>query len=151
MTTPRTILIAKGVGNYCITCNNSTDAIKPGHIVTATGETADTNNVCWPDAADDMSLGVVGCAPGRDVGTAYAVGDMMPVYLVGSGTECWVRIKTSAGNIKRGVLLKHDGATAVSGLAILGTEGVYENLGRASMESPDEANERWCKVILTGG
>lgn len=151
MATPRDILIAPGVGNYVITCNNSTDAVKPGHILTMTGETADTNNVAWPDAADDMSIGVAGCAPGHDIDTAYSVGDMLPVYVVGSGVEVWVRVKTSAGAIKRGVLLKHDGATAVNGLAILGTEGVYENLGRTTMDSPDLASERWCKVRLTGG
>ena len=145
------ILVAPGVGNYCITCNNSTDAIKPGHIVTTNAETADTNNVCWPDAADEVPLGVVGCAPGHDKDTAYATGDMMPVYVIGLMAEVWVRVKTSAGAIKRGVLLKHDGATAANGLAILGTEGVYENLGRTSMDSPDVAAERWCKVILTGG
>jgi hypothetical protein len=149
MATPRDILVAPGVGNYVITMNNSTDAVKPGHIVTTTGETADTNNVAWPDAGNDICLGVVGCAPGHDIDTAYSVGDMMPVYIFGHSAEVWVRVKTSAGAIKRGLELMHDGGTAVNGLAILGTELIFEHLGYATMESPDVAAERWCKVVLS--
>jgi hypothetical protein len=149
MATPRDIEVAPGVGNYKITCNNSTDAVKPGHIVTTTGETADTRNVAWPDAANDICFGVVGCAPGHDIDTAYSTGEMMPVYVKGSAAEVWVRVKTSAGAIKLGAELMHDGGTAVNGLAILGTELVFEHLGFASMESPDVAAERWCTVRLT--
>lgn len=148
MATPRDILVSPGIGNYVKTFNNSTDAVKPGHIVTTTGETADTRNVAWPDAANDICLGVVGCAPGHDIDTAYSTGDMMPVYLKGNGAEVWVRVKASAGAIKTGAEIMHDGGTAANGLAILGTELVFEHLGFASMESPDVAAERWCKVVL---
>lgn len=143
---PRTILVREGSGNYCVTMNNSTDAVKPGHIVTTSGE--GDRDVAWPDAANDISLGVVGCAPGHDIDTAYSVGDMVPVYVKGHGTEVWVRIKTSAGAITMGAELMHDGATAISGLAILGTELVFEHLGFSTMESADEAAERWCKMVV---
>ena len=148
MATPRDILIAPGVGNYVITCNNSTDAVKPGHIVTRTGETADTRNVAWPDGADDLPLGVVGCAPGHDIDTAYSTGDMMPVYVVGGGAEVWVLVKTSAGVIYRGLLAAEDSGTA-NGLAIIGTEGTYELAGRFTMESADVGAERWGRMRLS--
>ena len=146
---PRSILVREGAGNYSITMNNSTDAVKPGHIVTTEGEAA--RAVAWPDADGDNSTGVVGCAKGHDVDTAYAVGDMMPVYQRNSGAEVWVRVKTSAGAIQLGDKLMNDGATTANGLAILAADSATlldTVLGVASMISADEANERWCKVKL---
>ena len=90
MATPRKILVREGKGNYCITMNNSTDAIKPGHIVTTTGES--DRDVCWADAAGDIAYGVVGCAPGHDVDTAYSTGDMVPIYTRAGGSTVWVRL-----------------------------------------------------------
>jgi len=130
--------------------NNSTDAVCPGHIVTTTGETADTNNVAWPDAASDIVLGVAGCSPGHDLDTAYAVGEMLPVYMKGHGVEVWVRVKTSAGAIKMGTSLTSDSAT-INGLAILTTDSATlfnDFLGLATMDSPDVAAERWVKVRI---
>jgi hypothetical protein len=147
MTTPRDILIAPGAGNYIQTFNNSTDAVKPGHIVTTTGETQ--KNVAWPDAANDISVGVVGCAPGHDIDTAYSTGTMMPVYMVGSGAVVWVRLKASAGALTAGCLVGNDGATAVNGLAIAGVEGTYENIGRITHYHADVAAEQWIKVRLS--
>lgn len=144
---PKTILVRKGAGNYCLTMNNSTDAVKPGHIVTTTAE--GDRDVAWPDAANDIAKGVVGCAPGHDIDTAYSVGDMMPVYPKGHGTEVWVRVKTSAGAIESGMELMHDGGTAVNGLAILGTELFFEHIGYATMASADVAAERWCKMVVS--
>lgn len=150
MATPRDILIAPGVGNYVITCNNSTDAIKPGHIVTTTGETADTNNVAWPDLANDVVLGVVGCAPGHDIDTEYSTGDMVPVYVAGSMAEVWVRVGAAAGALKRGDWV--EASVAADGLAVIATDEPIvvglEKVGRAAMESPDDLAERWCKVRL---
>jgi len=146
---PRKILVREGHGNYVVTMNNSTDAVKPGHIVTTTGET--DRNVCWPDAAGDIAYGVVGCAPGHDVDTAYSVGDMMPVYTRAGGAQVWVRIKTSAGAIVAGQAIMHDGATAVNGLGILGVDSATlfaTKIGTAAQISADVAAERWCKVDL---
>jgi hypothetical protein len=111
-------LIANGAGNFIQTFNNSTDAVKPGHIVTTVGETQ--KNVCWADAANDLSTGVVGCAPGHDIDTAYSVGDMVPVYMTGSGAVVWVRAKTSIGALGAGYLIGNDGATGANGLAAIG-------------------------------
>jgi len=149
VTTPNSILVRKGKGNYCVTMYNSTDAIKPGHIVTTTGETG--RGVCWADAAGDIAYGVVGCAPGHDPNTAYSVGDMVPVYPRDGGAEVWVRIKTSAGAIIRGQPIMHDGATAVNGLGILAIDSatvVFTKIGVATQISADVAAERWCKVSL---
>lgn len=140
-------MIAPGGGNYIQTFNNSTDAVKPGHIVTTDGETQ--KNVAWPDGADDISTGVVGCSAGHDIDTAYSTGDMMPVYMCGSAAVVWVRLKTSAGAASAGELLGNDGATAANGLAILGTEGTYELLGRITHFHADVAAEQWVKVRLS--
>ena len=145
--TPRDILIANGTGTFIQTFNNSTDAVKPGHIVTTLGEAQKA--VAWPDAANDESIGVVGCAPGHDVNTAYSVGDMMPVYMTGSGAVVWVRGKTSLGSANAGALIGNDAATAINGLAILGVEGTYENVGRLTHFHTDIAAEQWIKVRLS--
>jgi len=145
--------VAPGVGNYIITGNITDDAAKPGQIVTTISMTADTANVCWPDAANETTLGVVGCTPGHNIDTAYTTGDMAPIYVVGHGTEVWLRIIANAGAIKRGDMIESSGVTA-DGVAILFTDEPitvgYEKIGRAAMESPDEAVERWVKVRLTG-
>jgi len=151
LATPRQILVAPGAGVYEVTMNNSTDAVLPGEVVTTTGETADTNNAAWPDAASDNALGIVGCPPGHDMATAFATGEMMPVYLTRSGATVWARIKTSAGAIKRMTALMHDGGTAANGLVILAADSATlfnDYVGVSAMDSPDEANERWCMVRL---
>ena len=147
--TPNKILIREGVGNYCITMNNSTDAVKPGHIVTTTGE--GDRAVAWPDAAGDISYGVVGCASGHDPDTAYSVGDMMPVYTRSGKAQVWMRVKTSAGANTAGQIMMHDGATAVSGLAIVGADSAtlpMTKIGASAMTSADVAAEKWLKVDL---
>ena len=151
MATPRQILVTKGVGNYEVSMNNSTDAVCPGHIVTTTGQTPDTRDVAWPDAASDIALGVVGCSPGHDLDTPYTVGEMMPVYRKGGRAQVWVRVLTSAGAIKIGTRLMHHGGTAVDGLACLAADSATlfnDYLGIATMDSPDVAAERWCMIIL---
>jgi hypothetical protein len=116
--------------------------------VTAVGEAQ--KGVAWPDAANDTSVGVVGCIPGGDVDTAYSTGDMVPVYKVGSGAVVWVRYKTSAGALVAGTLIGNDGATAANGLGILGVEGTYENIGTVEHWHDDIGAEAWIKVRLGG-
>jgi hypothetical protein len=140
-------LIANGAGTFVQTFNNSTDAVKPGMIVTQTGEAA-ASLVAWPDGANDISTGVVGCAPGHDVDTAYTVGDMMPVYMTGSMAVVWVRLVTGAAAMVAGDLVDNSGATA-DGLAVVGTEGLYENLGRITHWHNTIAAEQWIKVRLS--
>ena len=146
--TPRDILIANGAGTFVQTFNNSTDAVLPGHIVTATGE-AVAAAVAWPDAANDTCVGVVGCAPGHDIDTAYSTGDMMPVYMTGSGAVVWVRLKTGVAAQVAGNLIGSDAATAINGLAIAGVEGAYENIGRITHWHNTIAAEQWVKVRLS--
>ena len=124
------------------------DAVKPGHLVTATGEAA-AAAVAWPDLANDTTVGVVGCAPGHDIDTAYAVGDMMPVYMCGSGAVVWVRLKASVAALVAGDLLMNDGATAINGLAVAGTEGLYEVIGHITHWHNTIATEQWVKVRLS--
>ena len=113
-------------------------------------QVADTTKECaWPDAAGDISLGVVGVIPGGDVDTAYSVGDMMPVYMCGSSAVVWVRYRTSAGAAVAGSRISGGGAT-IDGLAILAvdvaTPGVH--IGRIMHYHTDIAAEAWIKVRL---
>lgn len=146
MTTPRDILISNGAGQFVSTFNNSTDAVKPGHVVTTLGEAQ--KNVAWADAANDQPLGVVGCAPGHDVDTAYSVGDMMPIYMCGSAAVVWSRFKTSGGALSAGELVMLDSGTA-NGLTVAGTEGLYEVCGRITHFHADIASEQWIKLRLS--
>ena len=149
MADPRNILVREGTGNYVIWMLNSTDAVKPGHIVTTTGE--GDRAVAWADADGDISYSVVGVAPGHDVNTAYGTGVMIPTYPRSAGATIWLRIKTSAGAITAGALIMNDGATTANGLGILGADSAtlpFTILGSTTMFSADEANERWCKVEL---
>lgn len=118
----------------------------PGHIVTQTGLGA-ASDVAWPDGANDVPVGVVGCALDHDMDTAYAIGDMMPVYMTGSMVVVWVRYVGAGGALVVGDLV--DTAVAGTGLAVLGTEGLYENLGRITHWHNDIADEQWIKVRLS--
>ena len=149
----RNILVSPGVGNYCISGIVTDDAILPGSVVTTVSMTADTYNVCWPDAANETTLGIAGCSEGHDIATAYTVGDTIPVYPVGHSACVWVLMVANCGAIKRGGMIESSGVTA-DGLAILGTDEPitvgYEKIGRAAMECADNAANHFCKVILTG-
>ena len=146
---PNKILIREGKGNYVVWMLNSTDAVKPGHIVTTTGE--GDRAVAWADADGDISFGVVGNAPGHDVDTAYSTGIMMPVYPRSAGAEVWVRAKTSLGANTAGQILMNDGATTANGLAIVGADSAtlpMTKIGEANQTSADVAAEKWLKCVL---
>ena len=148
--TPRDILIAPGAGTYSMTFMSHTDAVKPGHIVTQTGGSQKT--CCWPDAAGDVSLGIVGLNPGQDVDVAYTAGDTFPVYMVGSGATVWVRFRTSGGALVAGSPVMADGGTA-DGLAIVGADGATifnAGIGRSVAWHDDIASESWVAVKLCG-
>ena len=113
-------------------------------------QVADTQKeLAWPDQAGDISTGVVGCAPGHDIDTAYSVGDMMPVYMCGSGATVWVRYRSSAGALVSGQRVSGGGAT-IDGRAIaavdVATPGVH--IGRVQHYHTDIAAEAWIKVRL---
>ena len=148
-TIPSKILVREGSGNYVVWMLNSTDAVKPGHIVTTTGE--GDRAVAWADADGDISYGVVGCAPGHDPDTAYGTGVMMPVYTREGGAQVWVRAKTSLGANTAGQILMNDGATTANGLAIVGADSAtlpMTKIGEASQTSADVAQEKWLKMTL---
>lgn len=141
------------IKNGCIpaiTFATHTDAVLPGHIVTNTGGAQKT--CCWPDAAGDVSLGIVGCLPGHDVDTAYTAGDTVPVYMVGGGATVWVRFRTSGGALVAGSPVMADGGTA-DGLAITGADGATiftDGIGRSIAWHDDIASESWVAVKLCG-
>ena len=148
--TPRDILISPGVGAYVETFMSHTDAVKPGMIVTQTGGSQKT--CCMPDAAGDVSLGVVGCNPNHDVETAYTAGDTFPVYMVGGLAKVWVRFRTSGGALVAGSPVMGDGGT-VDGLAIAGADSATvfnAGIGRCTHWHDDIASESWVTVRLCG-
>jgi len=147
---PRDILIANGAGTFVMTFASHTDAVVPGHIVTNTGGAQKT--CCFPDAAGDVSLGIVGCMPGHDVETAYTAGDTFPVYMVGGAATVWVRYRTSGGAVLAGDPIMADGGTA-DGLAIVGADSATvfaAGIGRCTHWHDDIAAESWVAVKLTG-
>ena len=143
--TPRAILVANGTGNFIKTFYAENDLVKPGHVVSGTGA---AQGACdWPDAANDVPIGVVLCSPNQDVDTAYPVGTSFEVALCSSGAEVWARYKTSGGALAAGSLVSHSDAEA-NGLTELGTEGLYEVIGRSLDLHDDIASESWVKVRL---
>ena len=145
--TPRNVLVSNGSGNFIKTFFAENDAVKPGHIVSGT---AAGQGACdWADAANDVPIGVALCMPGQDIDVAYTAGVSFPVAVCSSGAEVWVRFKTSGGALAAGSLVMHDGATAANGLALLGTEGLYEVIGRTAHLHDDIASESWVLVRLS--
>ena len=133
-----------------MTFMSHTDAVKPGHIVTQTGGSQKT--VAWPDAAGDVSTGIVGCNPGHDVETAYTAGDTFPVYMVGDCAHVWVRLRTSSGAAVAGTPIMADGGTA-DGLAINAADSATvfnAGIGRITHWHDDIASESWGAVVLNG-
>ena len=148
--TPRDILIAPGCGTYVMTFYTYDDAVKPGHIVTNTG--GSQKKVCFPDAAGDVSLGIVGCSPGHDIDTAYTAGDTVPVYMVGSGATVWVRFRLNGGALVAGSPVMADGGTG-DGLAIVGADSATvfnAGIGRSIHWADNIASESWVAVKLNG-
>ena len=143
-------MIAPGCGTYVMTFYTFDDAVKPGHIVTNTD--GSQKKVCWPDAAGDVSLGVVGLIPGHDVDTAYTAGDTVPVYMVGGQATVWVRFRLSGGAVVAGSPIMADGGTA-DGLAIVGADSATvfnAGIGRSIAWHDDIASESWVAVKLCG-
>lgn len=143
-------MVANGAGKFVMTFATHTDAVQPGHIVTQTGGAQKT--CAWPDAAGDVSLGVVGCRPGHDVDTAYTAGDTVPVYMVGGCAVVWVRFRTSGGAVLAGDPIMADGGTA-DGLAIVGADSATvfaAGIGRATHWHDDVGSESWVQVRLSG-
>ena len=143
-------MISPGSGNYVRTFMSHTDAVKPGHIVTQTGGSQKT--VCWPDAAGDVSTGIVGLNPDHDIDAAYSAGDTFPVYVIGKGATVWVRFRTSGGALVAGSPVMADGGTA-DGLAIVGADSATifnAGIGRSMAWHDDIASESWVAVDLCG-
>jgi len=138
-------LVANGDGNFIKTYFAENDAVKPGHVVSGTGA---AQGACdWPDGANDIPLGVVMELPDQDIDTAYTAGASFPVAVCSSGAEVWVRFKTSGGALAAGSFVSHSDAEA-NGLTELGTEGLYEVIGRCLDLHDDIASESWVKVRL---
>ena len=126
------------------------DLVKPGCVVTNTGGAQ--KSVCWPDAAGDAATGVVGCLPGQDVDTAYAVGSTVPVYMVGSFATVWVRYRASGGALVAGSPVMAS-QVAVDGQTIAAADSVTvfaAGVGRCTHWHADDLSDSWIAVKLCG-
>ena len=144
------ILIGTGFTWAFHTCRDSQGEVKPGGMVTSTGETADTFNVQYPDGADDIMAGIALRNPEHDIDTAYtATTDEFEVALVGGGHLCWGRLQDSSVG-KFGTKL--EGTVAADGRIVAITEAnVIEQCGIQFNETATIAAEQPVMVILTPG
>lgn len=117
---------------------NGTD-IKPGMVVTSTGETILLKDIDIPGAADEICAGIVGLLPNHDMDTAYADGVAVPVYTPGSGAVCWGWNTANDGDKVAGAPLMHSHAGA-NGFTLKG-ELVNEYLGQAYRDTVVDATD----------
>lgn len=90
---------------------NGASELKPGMVSTSTGGTASTLDVAKPDAADDLTHGIVLCNEGHDIDTAYGDNINTTVALRGSGSVCWGWMQAASGATKKGHPLVNTGAS----------------------------------------
>ena len=101
-TVTRQILEKMGDETGVITVRTNGSDIKPGHIVTKTGETINTPDVDLVGATDDITLGVVLNEPNQDIDTAYGDNESINVAVIGSGCVCWVWAQANCGDLRVG-------------------------------------------------
>lgn len=112
------ILFESGVIGPVTMQTNGVD-IKPGMVVTATGETIHTRDIDIPGAADEVPFGIVGLNPDHEINDAYADNVAVPVYKVGSQAIVWGWIQANNGDKKANAPLNQTAASA-DGFAIAG-------------------------------
>ena len=115
---------------------NGTD-IKPGMVVTSTGETILLKDIDIPGAVDEVVAGIVGLLPNHDIDTAYADNTAVPVYTKGSGAVCWGWNTAGDGDKFVGAPLMHSHAGA-NGFTLAG-ELVNEYVGVAYVDTVVDA------------
>ena len=126
------------------------DLIKPGMVVVQEGQSQKA--VAMSDGAGDPAVGIVGCLPGQDVDTAYAVGSTVPVYMVGSFATVWVRYRLTGGALVAGSPVMADD-TGPDGLCIAGADSATvfaAGVGRCTHWHDDIGSESWVAVKLCG-
>ena len=145
------ILINTGFPWAFKTCRCTAAAeVYPGCAVTSTGETGDTYNVCLPDLADDIALGIALRNPEHDIDTVYAqTTDEFEVAFIGGGHLVWGRLEdSSVGKIGT----KLEPTVVTDGRVVSITEAnVIEQLGIQFNETATIAAEQPVMMILTPG
>lgn len=126
------------------------DLVLPGCVVTQTGQSQ--KEVAWPDAAGDVSLGVVGVRTDQDVDTAYPLGTCIPVYMVGSFATVWVRARANAGAMVAGTPLMGSHASVDGQILIAADSATVFNagIGRCTHWHDDIGSDSWVAVKLCG-
>ena len=124
---------------------NGTD-IKPGMIVTKTGETITTPDIDIPGAVDEVSVGIVGLLPNHDIDTAYGDNVFVPVHSKGSGDIVWMWMTAGESDQVQGAPIMHSHAGA-NGLGLPG-ELVNEYTGQAYRDADVDATDDTPMLLL---
>lgn len=131
------------------TARDAIGEIKPGGMTTCGGLTADTYDVEYPDAADDIMTGMALRNPEHDIDTAYTQWDEFELALVGGGHLVWGRLEDSSVG-KFGTKL--EGTVAGDGRVVSITEAnVIEQVGITYLETATIAAEQPTLLILIPG
>jgi len=113
--------------------------IKPGMVVTSTGETILVKDIDIPGAIDEIVAGIVGLLPNHDIGTAYADGVAVPVYPPGCGAVVWGWNTAGDGDKFASSPLMHSHAGA-DGFTLAG-ELINEYVGRVYRDTVVDATD----------
>lgn len=144
-TVTHTVLYESGQIGPIYYRTNGTD-IKPGMVVTTSGETIQTRNIDIPGAVDENSGGIVGLLPDHDIDTAYADDVAVPVYAKGSGAIVWGWITAGENDQTQGAPMMHSHAGA-DGLMLAG-ELVNEYVGQAHEDVDADATDDIPMLVL---
>lgn len=120
--------------------------IKPGMLVTKTGETITTPDIDIPGAVDEVVAGVVGLLIGHDIDTAYADNTFVPIHAKGSGDVVWVWCTANDGDKFQGSPLMHSHAGA-NGFVLAG-ELVNEYAGQTYRDGDIDATDDTPMLML---
>jgi len=131
------------------TARDAIGEIKPGGLTTCGALTADTYDVEYPDAADDIMTGVALRNPEHDIDTAYTQWDEFELALVGGGHLVWGRLQDDSVG-KFGTKL--EGTVAGDGRVVAITEAnLIEAVGIQYIETATITAEQPVLFILIPG
>lgn len=86
---------------------------KPGYVVMY--DDADEVKIC---TSTGQPIGIVGCDADHDLGTVYALGERMPVWILGCGVDIYVRcVDATTITVERGDLMDTADDTTLVGHA----------------------------------
>lgn len=136
-TVTRKILLSGGhpIASRSSAVVNGSSELKPGMVCTSTGGTASTLDVAKPDAADDLTHGIVLCNSDQDIDTAYDDNANISVALRNSGAVCWGWMQAASGATKKGHPLVNTGASDDGFVTVYTVTDVPTSYNEAQMQA----------------